>query len=234
MIPLVSLLHLVSVAVSSVLAYRLYRSYWQYPSTNLLLFAMFYGLFALSWLVTAVPGVLSNDPYWIMVSNIIGATLVLVSVIVGIYIPFFFLGRPSVGIAFSVAIGIVSIVYLVGRFLYSEPPLIEVFSPYIYWKPVFPVWLRVLSGIITFTGSSIFAGTFFYLGYKNKDNSIVFRRSIFLAVGMCCMMAASFIVQLIPTANFMNIASGTIFIVLGLLVMAHGILHEHKMTFQIK
>ena len=234
MIPIVSLTHLVSVLVSGTMALRLLRQYQQNPSLKLKLFTWFYFLFGLNWLMAAVPGIFSQDAQLIALFNIISFMFIYASVAVAIYIPFSFIERKDFGyIAIAIVI-IGSIIFAIGRILYFQDSVVEYVPPFVYWRPVFPGWLRLMTGGVTATASLIFIIIFFHLGIKNKAQHMVYYRSIALAGGMSLLFVAAVIVQLFSVPTFLNLAIGAILVASGLLLMAHGIMHEHKTAFQVK
>ena len=231
MVPIVSITHIISVAVSLFLALRLRASYQKNPSTSLEVFALFFFLFAVSWAFAAVPGVISRDVMAIMASNIVSGMMLYAAIAVAVYIPLFFLGKPHLAIVASSLVAFISMVYLVGRLFASEPSVLVTVSPFVYWKPIYPAWIRIMSGVVSFVSSILFASTFYYLGYKSTEDAVVRRRSFYLAVGMTLMTISALIVQLIPSTSFISFSVGAILLCAGLLVMADGIMYEYRAIF---
>lgn len=227
-IPIVSLTHLISVFVSGALALHLFRQYQQNPSLKIKLFAWFYFLFAISWLIAATPGIFSDDARHIAIFNIISFAFIYASVAVAIYIPFSFLERHTLGLIAVVIVIIGGIIFTVGRIFYFQNSVVEYIPPFVYWKPVFRGWLRFMTGAINAAASLVFIAIFLSLGIRNRIQHIVYYRSIALAAGMSVLFVATIVVQLVATPTFLRLATGAILVASGLLLMAHGIMHEHK------
>src|SRR3989344_3369284 len=157
----------------------------------------------------------------ISISNLVN-TLVMAALAVRLI----YKDRRHCGVILGILNVMVGLIFVIGRFLNPVPHLPIVIVPYVFWQETYPLLLRALTGISTFTSTTIFMGVFFYLGHKERDNTIIYRRSMYLASGMLFLVLASFIFFLASTGGFVVsiLASGSC--IVGAYLMLRGISYE--------
>lgn len=229
MIPIVTITNSVNAVISGLLAIRLLLSYRKHPTNILGYFLIFYFSFFLYWFFLALPGLLWSDSYtgaWIVT---VSYAVLFFALVVAVRIPFILLGKPLVGNSIAVIMGVAGAIVVGAQLFHPYPYVQEIAPPFIYWRGVVPAWMRIVTGIISIIGAVGFATTFAYLGTKNKNNHIIFYRSLSLALGMMIMAVASASVFFVAiTSPFIGLSVASLLVVTGLLVMERGLLHEHR------
>ena len=178
--------------------------------------------------MASIPVLVYPNAYVAAISNLIAFMFIYASVAFAIYIPFFVLGKTGFGV-FATGIVIVSgIIFFFGRIFYFEVSTLEIIPPFMYWMPQFPGWLRIMTGVVNVAALLIFIVTFLWLGIKNKTKLRVYYRSLIMASGMSLLFLATIVAQLTPVPGFFNLSVGALLISSGLLLLSHGIMHEHK------
>ena len=233
MIPIVSLTNLISAIVSIVIGGNLLVAYRRNHNVAVFWFILFYLAFAVSWLIAAAPELVLKDPYAVMASSIVAFSFQYLAYFAVIQVPFIFLRKREWGAIASALIAMTGIIFVIGR-LYNLQPhsreiISNVFGTYIFWRPVFHPWLRVMTGVVG-GGVAVFCAiVFFYLGWQDRSNRLVFARSMYLGSGTTILFIGSIIVYFISTTGaFFALSIASIFVIVGLLVIFKGILHEDR------
>ena len=152
------------------------------------------------------------------------ATLALV-----VQIPFVFLHMPRWRVLITASIVIAAIIHVIARMFNFLPYVAEAIPPYIYWKPQIDPWLEMMTGVAGLITTLIFIVTFFYLGWKAKNDRVIYRRSMLLAYGMISMFIGT-VIRFVAFYNtpLIGFGVGAIFVAIGLALMASGILYEQR------
>ncbi|OGL82469.1 hypothetical protein A2936_02070 [Candidatus Uhrbacteria bacterium RIFCSPLOWO2_01_FULL_47_25] len=208
------------------LAVRLIYKLRQNHHDGLMYLAGFYIALTGFWAFRAMPGILTDNPYTVMATNLVSYVFLYVATTSLLQVPFIFIDRRHWGVILGILNVMVGLIFVIGRFLNPVPHLPIVIVPYVFWQETYPLLLRALTGISTFTSTTIFMGVFFYLGHKERDNTIIYRRSMYLASGMLFLVLASFIFFLASTGGFVVsiLASGSC--IVGAYLMLRGISYE--------
>lgn len=235
MIPLVSILNLVNFAVPILLAIRIFKIYQINRSSLLFYFSAACFSFSFYWLLGALPGIVFVDLGIIGVLNIIRFIFLYTALFFIIKIPILLIGRHILGWVFSLLIIIGGILFVCVSFINITPSEMIVVTPYVYWVPIFPQWIELMTGILSSLTLFFFIITFVYLAWKNWSNLAIVRRSLSFIVGMGVMMIGGVFRFLTVgfLASYFSYAFSTLFVSAGLLIIADGILHEHRQA-QIK
>lgn len=230
MIPLVSLTDLINGIISAAIAIRLTFVYLKNRNQAAKHFIAFYCAFAAAWLFWATPELVISDPQLVMATNILGYLGFFITSAIMIQLPFiFFPERRQWGLFLSTLIVTAAIIFLLGRLLNLQEHIREINGPYVYWKPVMAPWLRVLMGVSGALGGIVSAATFLYLGLKDKNNPLIFKRSLYLCAGLTVILLASiFSFILFSGADFVGNAVGSVMVICGLLLMLRGIVYEER------
>lgn len=231
MIPIVSLTNLISAIVSLVIGGNLFITYRRNHNIAVFWFTLFYLSFAASWLIAATPELVLKDPYAVMASSIIAFSFQYFAYFAVIQVPFIFLQKREWGAIASALIAMVGIIFVTGRLYNLQPHSREiisgVFGTYVFWRPVFHPWLRVMTGVVGGSVAIFCAIVFFYLGWQDRLNRLVFARSMYLGSGTTILFIGSIIVYFVSTTgSFFALGTASIFVIIGLLVIFKGILHR--------
>ena len=227
MIPIVSVSNLVNAIISAILAGKIYWSYRKRHSRALRAFFLFYAFFTLFFLAGAAPQLFVSSPSQMMVTNTLAYIFLFISLAILCQIPFEFFGSKYVGtlIAFLIAIGTVA--FVIGRLANPAPHVAQIFPPVVYWRPVMSAWLRLLAGAMSAGTALLTTIMFFSMGYKGRENKVVFRRSMYLGTGMAILFVAAVTAFLLnPSAGFIANSIATFAIIPGLIIMLYGVLYE--------
>jgi len=228
MIPIIAIANLVNGFISALLVVRLYARYRRrrrarLPVVGVGYFLVFYLSVAVLWLLYATPGLLVTDTYLIMVLQSLADVFVYVASIVLIQISFYAMNRQNIGVVLSFMSGTTAIVYVLGKIIYAAPHVREVIPPYVYWHPGTPVWLQVMTGIISGLSATIFISTFVSLGFRARSNAAVSQRSLYLAGGATFLFVATLAFFIFSTGGFLLTFVASIFGIIGLFLMLHGV-----------
>lgn len=234
MIPIISISNLVNTIVTAALGGRLIYKLRQNHHDGLMYLAGFYVALTGFWAFRALPGLLIDNPHTVMATNLVSYIFLYVATTSLLQVPFIFINRRHWGVILGILNVMIGLIFIIGRFLNPVSHNPTVIAPYIFWKETYPFLLRALTGLSTLTSTTIFMGVFFYLGHKERDNKIVYHRSMYLAGGMLFMVLASFIFFLASTGGFIIsiLASGSC--IIGAYLMLRGISYESPEESPVK
>ncbi|MEK9175625.1 MAG: hypothetical protein AAB795_03495 [Patescibacteria group bacterium] len=232
MIPLISIVNLINFIIPGILSIRIYKIYKTNKSNLLFYFASACFFFSFYWLMGGLSGIIFND------LNIIGSLHILRFVF--LYLALFFIIKIPLGLVeqkflnfvFPYILIIGGISFISVGFWNFFPATVLITSPYIYWIPILPHWIEIMTGIFIFLVLSIFIITFVRLAWKDWSNIAVVRRSIFIIAGMGIIMIGGTLRFLTGGffAFYFTYMLSTMSVSVGLLVIADGILYEHRHT----
>lgn len=229
MIPIVSIFDLINALFSAIISVRVYITYKKTHDIAVFYFFMFFLFFTIFWISAASPNILLFNPKAITISNILAYIVAYISYAFIVQIPFIFIEKRWVAHIISVFIIIAGIIFIIGRIYNFELSKIEIFYPYMYWKPVYPVWMRIMTGIVSSFSAIIFTIVFFQFGFKNKKNKIVFNKAMYLASGMLALFVAALISFIFsPQAGFLGMSMSAFSGILGLWLLLQGILYDER------
>lgn len=232
-IPVVSIVNIVVAFVSfgNAIRLRFFPSHEGEQSVLIRHFSAFYFYFGVFFLLFAVPGIFSNDLFIITVTNILAYGSLYFSLAQMAFVPFSFLGKPRLGSLFFYISVLFGAFFMFFRFFNFHLSKIEIADLYVYWRPDFPVWLRVATGVISGLLAIISASTFLWLGYKNRADKLIYGRSIRIGSGLALLLlatASSFIFA--PTAAFFGSFFGGLLSIMGLGFIYKGISYKISET----
>lgn len=234
MIPIIAIANLINGLVSTILAIQIYthfhrRGVVSYSTiSGYQHFILLYAALSIMWLLYATPGLLVTNLFIIMVLQSIADVFVYIVAMIGAQISFFALNQKNIGTIVSGVIGSLGIFYIIGRIFSPFPHVREIVYPYVYWHPNIPFWMQMMTGIVASIIAVIFIGTFLVLGFRAHDNTIVFRRSLFLASGMFGLLLASLFFFIYAQGSFISTTLASIFGIGGLWIMMKGIQLEES------
>ncbi|OGL86877.1 hypothetical protein A3I40_01495 [Candidatus Uhrbacteria bacterium RIFCSPLOWO2_02_FULL_48_12] len=226
MLPIISISNLVNTMVTAALAGRLIFKLRQNHHDGLMYLAGFYVALTGFWAFRALPGLLIDNPYTVMATNLVSYIFLYVATTALLQVPFIFINRRHWGVILGILNVMIGLIFIIGRFLNPVVHTPTIIEPYIFWQETYPLLLRALTGISTVTSTTIFMGVFFYLGHKERDNTIVYRRSMYLAGGMLFLVLASFIFFLASTGGFLMSVLASSSCIVGAYLMLRGISYE--------
>lgn len=229
MIPITSFVNLINFAVPIVLSVRIYKIYKINKSDLLFYFATACFVFSFYWLIGGFSGILVHSLNTIGVLNVIKFVFLYLALFFIVKIPMNLLEQKLLGTLLSIALIACMILFVIVGFLKFSPSQIVVIRPFVYWVPIFPHWIDTMTGILSVLVISIFIISFAYLAWRDWSNPAIVRRSLYIIAGMGVMMIGG--VFRFLTINFLAFyffVFSSIFVSIGLLIIADGILHEHK------
>jgi hypothetical protein len=225
----VSLINLLNAVISGFLAWRTLVAYRQHRHDAIKYFGLFYLMFALNWLMAGAPEVIARSPEAVRATNIIAFTFQYVALAAVAQVPFVFADRREWGAVAGVLVATAGIVFVVGRLLTPLPHVRELVGPYVYWRPVMPLWLRVMSGAVSAAVGIGCGATFAYLGWRYRANALIFRRSMYLTAGTAMLLIGLVFAYFVSAVvSFPLLVVASIFADAGLFLMLHGVLYEHR------
>ncbi len=225
----VSIANFINVIIAVAMVIRLSAHYRHNGGKPLKRFVWFYVSFSIFWLLWAMPEIFITDPYGVMATNIMGYVMLYITSAIMVQIPFLFSGNKTIGIMLATIIIIAGIIFLEERLSNLQPHIREVVGNRVFWRPVFAPWLRIMTGAAGGLAALTASISFYYFGWRERANRIVFMRSIYLGAGNTMILLgalASFVLS--PTASFVGVFAGSIFGAIGLFIMMHGVLHETR------
>jgi|GEM_PF-1489010 len=238
MIPIIAIANLINGLIAATIAVLLFIRYRRRikegrPIKGISYFILFYASVAIMWLLYATPGLITPNLYTIMVLQSFADIFVYMSAIIGILISFTALNKKDTGSIIAIIMGTATLIYALGRIFNAKPHIQEVIPPYVYWHPDSSLWLLVLTGLVASASSLTFIITFIVLGYRAKNNYLIYRRSLYLSAGMSCMFLASLIFFVMATGGFVLTMAASIFGIIGLILMLQGIHTDTEATHEI-
>ncbi len=124
-----------------------------------------------------------------------------------------------------------NIAFLAGRIVSFEPSVRELFDQYAYWRPVFPEWMRVVTGVYAVLAAGLASFLFIGHGIQNREDVFVVRRSFWLGSGIAILMFASiFAFIAAPSGSFWMVVVATFLVLAGLLVIMRGVFYKKDMA----
>ena len=225
--PIVSFVNLLNAVISITLAWRLSmrrRSDKQNQAARY--FVWFFTAFGVMWFLYGLEGVVSTDIAVINRTNMLADLTLYVASTIGIQIAFIAMNRREYGLLAAAVYLTFGFVYLFLRL--GDPgsyQLVEAL-PYVYWEPTFSPLLQAITGLVASSASVIFAITFLVQGLRNRKNTKVFRRSLYLAAGMTCILLASLLFFVTTRSSFAGGAMAAIFSGGGLGLIYHVVVIE--------
>ena len=193
MIPIVSIFNLISAIFSAIICIRVYMTYQKTRGIAVWYFDIFFLLFTIFWISAGSPNIFLFNPKYITIANVLSYAVAYISYIFIIQVPFIFIEKRWVAYLIGIFVAIAGIIFIVGRIKNFELSQIEVFYPFMYWKPIYPAWMRVMNGIVSAVIAIISAIVFFQFGNKNRQNPLIFYKSMYLSGGMLTLVIAAMI-----------------------------------------
>ena len=228
MVPIVSVSDLANGFISAIIGLWLLARQRGRGNLATSYFIVFYFLFSFAWFCWAAPEIVTQDPWYIMWLNIIGYLALYAAIAVMVQLPFLFLNRQGGGAIAGMVVVVAGIVFLLGRLLNLQPHVRELVDGYVFWSPVYAAWLRIFTGVVAGLTAALCAIVFMYLGWRGKNDVLVYKRSVYLAIGMLIILVAtsvSYILFFFFSFFWTNLL-GSALVIVGLLLLLHGILYE--------
>lgn len=227
MIPIVSLANLLNALVAFIITARIFNIQKQLPKESshslVTFFVAFFFCFGVMWFFYGMPGVFVNSLSSITVAHFFADIMAYVSVLVGLRITFFVLNQPVGTYLSSMFVLVLAIIYVVGRLKFFPLHHIETFGPYIYYTPTVEPTLQALTGVASSFGSIVFAGAFFSIFKRQRENKLIAKPALYLSVGMLCMFFASTIFFILVTPSFWAASLASVFSLVGFFLLQRGI-----------
>ena len=225
-LPLVGLTGTLNAIVSLYIASRLYGTYKankQQSHKSFLFFFLYFGIFYTLFATTQL--VLWRDSgVLIGISHVISYFFLYLSLGYLISVPYHVKGQHELAQAAWLTLFVINLLFFVIRIIDFTPSQQIALSSYVYWQPVFAEWVRIATGVLAVI-TAINVTTFFCrYGMQNKHQPIVFKRSIWIGVGIGVLMLAAilaFIAAPSGSAPFVFVA--TFLVLAGLLTTHHGL-----------
>lgn len=223
--PLADIVNLISGAISAFIAFVLMR---RHGLTNerddgARRFTLFFSLFALMWLLFALAGLSGITGFPLHTIFFLADSMVYASSMVGVTLASYALGKPHIGRWIRLGILGLLIIFIINRLQQFEVYEHVVVGPYVYWLPLGPAWLSLMTGSVASFASIFFAAVFLVQGFRARHNPAVYWRSLFLGLGMLCVLISSvlFFIFVPPSANAVLASAG--FSAGGLCLMYVGV-----------
>ena len=123
----------------------------------------------------------------------------------------------------AAAIVVAGVIFTIGRLWYHLPYAPVIYGQYIYWRPMDPVWLTLLTGLVSSSSLLFFSFIFLTLGFKTRHNPVVLRRSLALGGGMLCVLMSTILFFVVAAPGPWETLISVVFSSLGLIVMYAGL-----------
>ena len=188
MIPLISILNIVNFVVPILISARTYRAYRTSRSRLLLYFSLASFFFSFYWLFGSSPGIIFTDLYDIGIANILRFVFLYMTLLFIVQLPFNLITYKFLGWLFSVLVVVGGIVFMSVGFLRLSPAKVVITPPFVYWIPVFPRWIEIMTGIFSSVSLSIFVVVFSYLVWRDWSHAVLRRRSLMIIAGMVVLL----------------------------------------------
>lgn len=192
------------------------------------MFVWLYLAMAIMWFLYATPGLLLENLTIIMITQSLADFIVYIVSLISVQITFYTLRKQNLGTIVSLLIFTASIIYFLGRAYAPLPHIREAIYPYVYWRADIPLWLPMMTGVVAALSSILFIATFLSLGYKARQNAIVFKRSLYLASGMTCLLLASVVYFVVPIGRLFSVFGASLLGIGGLIIVLQGIPFHHN------
>jgi len=229
MIPIVAVTNFINSAMSIAVGMRLVAARKRHSASDFNYFIFFFFALALFWFFIGLPGLLAAYPLFAALSNTLSYVALFAACSSLIQTSFLFRKESASSSIINFFIFCLFMIFLVGRTLAPLPQLEpEIMPPYIFWKEIYPEWLKVIVGVVALVAGGIFIATFSYLGWKNKNNALIFHRSLFLVSGLSIMITAAALYYLFSSGGFMISIVASSLSVAGYVFMMRGVLHAHE------
>ena len=224
---------MVVAVIAYIIAGYLYQAYRREKILIIYYFSCFYAYLGLFFLLVSFPLVSSNG-YVIGFFNAVGFLFLFVALA---YISFVSLSllkwgeMAMVSFYFCILFGLFCFTV---RLFYFSPSVSEVDNYFINWRPVFLPWLRSFTGFYALVIGVTTVIIFIMYGFRQKDNVVVFRRSLIIGAGLSLLSAAAVVGLLLsPYGQFKGELAGSIITILALLNVLRGITYRRAVADNI-
>ena len=236
-LPLVAMMGTANACVSLYIAGRLYLSYREHAQDAIKYFLNFYALFGVFHLFFATPQLFLLDQrfaYVVGIFDIVAYFFLNMSLGYLLAIPYEVVGRPHVARMIVRGTIIYAIFFFIFRIFYFSPSVFEQLSDYVYWRPVFPEGLRLLTGLISVAVASIISSFFIRHGMKNRQSPIVMYRSFWLAAGSGMLLIAAIVAFIVAASGVASyVLFATSLVLWGLILIMRGVMYAPESTLDI-
>ena len=124
---------------------------------------------------------------------------------------------------------VAGIIFMVGRFLNFQPSTPEVIGRFIFWRPVYVPWLRIMTGVVSAAVAIFCSTTFLYLGWRDRATRVIYRRSMFMGSGMVVLLLSAVAAYWFGrAAAFGPLIVASVLVMIGLLLILEGLLYEYR------
>ena len=227
---LVAIAGTINAFVSLAIALRLYMTYRQSHSEaqgHFLLFYLYFGVFYLYFATSQL--VLPRDSGLIIgIFHVISYFFLYLAIGYLMSFPLMIAGRNIASQRLLLLVFIFNIIFLTLRVIYFAPSQQEIINQYLYWRPIFPVWMRMVTGIFALVAGASASTLFLIQGWKQRGkNSSLCRRSLWLGAGTGMFIFASLLSFIAaPSGSFSFVALATLLVRVGLLSVARGVYYR--------
>lgn len=209
------------------IAYHLYRTYRNSPTpphAHFLYFFVFLGAFFFFY---AAPQFIFSSGSVVSFFSILAYVCLYVGLAFLLGLPFVVQGRIDASRGVLLVMLLFNACFTALRLYYFEAFVLEVTPAYVYWRPVYPEWLRIITGLVAATATGSAAFLFVRFGWVHRDNRQVFYRSLWLCCGVSMLVLASFLGFVVaPSGSAPLVILATMFVLLGLLVTLRGVIYR--------
>lgn len=223
---LVAIYGTVNAIFSLIIALRLYISYKKTRIKAQLYFTKFYLYFGIFYLTFATSQLFFVSPELglsVGIFHAVSYIFLYLSIGYLLSFPFMLTGRENTAKNIVIGMFVYNVIFFIIRIINIQPSEVEVFLSYSYWKPIFPEWMRLLTGIVSLGTSAFTSSLFFKHGVQNKRDAFVYRRSMWMGSGIAIFVLASIAAFIAaPSGNFIFVLAATFLVLTALLVILRG------------
>jgi len=232
MIQLIAVAGTFNAVASLVIAARLYFKYRKSPTAahaHFLLFYIYFGIFYILFATTQLFLNSQESAIEVGIFHIISYFFLFLSIGYILSVPYIVEKKESTAQRILILVLIFNVLFMIARVINFEASVLETINnQYLYWRPLFPEWMRILAGIFSIA-TTIFVSIFFFRQGRKGQEPFVRKRSFLLGSGFSLLLVAamlSFIAA--PTGSFLFVAVGTFLVLAALLVILRGIYYSSE------
>ncbi|MEK7643366.1 MAG: hypothetical protein AAB372_02870 [Patescibacteria group bacterium] len=228
MIPLVAIAGTLNAIVSLLIAARLYVSYYKTrsaPQGHFLLFYLYLGVFYLYFATSQL--LLKDNGMAIGIFHILSYFFLNFSLGYLLTFPLFLSNREALAQRILIGVFLYNVIFTAVRIANFEPSVMQLVGSYGYWRPIFPEWMRALTGFFA-VAIGLYASMFFFVhGWQRRSNPFIFYRSLLFGSGIFILVSAAMLLLIVAsTGSFSLVAVGTFLVLLGLLIILRGVYYR--------
>ena len=215
--------------VSLVIAGKLfvaYRSTMRKSHANFLLFYLFFGIFYATF-ATMQLFLLDDEGFRIGFFHALSYFFLYCAIGYLLSVPYQLTDRRGAARAVLWVVFLFNVLFLAARIVWLEPSVKVVLPAYVYWQPVFPEVLRVLTGIIAVATAAFVSSFFIRHGLKSRTQPVILYRSLWLGIGIAILMFAALLAFIAaPSGSAPFVVAATFLVLVGLLTTLRGVLYK--------